>query len=162
MTLEDAELLASRKFQTEEIARLFNIPLPILNIWDHSTFTNSDTASQWFGQLTLAPRCRKIEAELSRVLFNDASYHLEIDLSALMRGLFSTRIQSEINLVRAGILSADEVRTTEGWPARGGKADELVMASTGGKPPGTEDGTGDEFPALGSAPNGSGKAPTLQ
>jgi HK97 family phage portal protein len=141
MTLEDAELLASRKFEKEEIATLFNIPLPILNIWDHSTFTNSDTASQWFGQLTLAPWCRKIEAEFARVLFNDASYHVEIDLAALMRGSFATRIQSEINLVRAGILTANEVRLAEGWPAMEG-GDKLMAQSVGGRPPGTADGRG--------------------
>ena len=143
MTLEDAELLASRKFQTEEIARLFNIPLPILNIWDHSTFTNSDTASQWFGQLTLAPWCKKIEGEFGRVLFNDPAYRLVIDLAELMRGSFATRIASEISLVRSGILSADEVRVAEGWPARGGRANELVAQATGGRPPNVEDGAGD-------------------
>jgi HK97 family phage portal protein len=153
MTLEDAELLASRKFQTEEIARLFNIPLPILNIWDHSTFTNSDTASQWFGQLTLAPWCKKIEGEFGRVLFNDPAYRLVIDLAELMRGSFATRIASEISLVRAGILSADEVRVAEGWPARGGAANELVAQATGGRPLGTEDGAGDSLPS----PNGSGR-----
>jgi HK97 family phage portal protein len=139
MTLEDAELLSSRKFEIEEVARLYNIPLPILNVWDHSTFTNSDTASQWFGQLTLAPWARKIEAEASRVLFNDASYHLEIDLSALMRGSFVARTQAEIALVRAGILSANEVREQEGYSRRGGDADKLVMQSIGGRPNGPDD-----------------------
>lgn len=149
MTLEDAELLASRKFQAEEIARLFNIPLPILNVWDHSTFTNSDTASQWFGQLTLAPWVRKIEAEASRVLFNDPSYRIELDLSALMRGSFQTRIQSEISMVRAGILSPDEVRLAEGWPARGGAAGELQPQAVGGRPQDT--GTGEGEKANGAA-----------
>jgi len=158
MTLEDAELLASRKFQTEEIARLFNIPLPILNIWDHSTFTNSDTASQWFGQLTLAPWCKKIEGEFGRVLFNDPAHRLEIDLSALMRGSFSTRIASEISLVRAGVLAADEVRTSEGWPARGGAANELVAQATGGRPGGTEDGQGDSQQPSGASGRGNGAA----
>ena len=137
MTLEDAELLASRKFEIEEVARLYNIPLPILNVWDHSTFTNSDTASQWFGQLTLAPWARKIEAEASRVLFNDPSYHLEIDLSALMRGSFVARTQAEIALVRAGILSPDEIREQEGYSRRGGEAAKLRATAVGGAPDGT-------------------------
>lgn len=157
MTLEDAELLASRKFMAEEIARLFNIPLPLLNIWDHSTFTNSDTASQWFGQLTLAPWCRKIEAEASRVLFNDPSFHLEIDLSALMRGSFATRIATEISMVRSGILSADEVRVAEGYPARGGAAGELQPQAIGGRPQNVGDGQGDSLPEPGAPLNGGGK-----
>lgn len=142
MTLEDAELLQSRKFEIEEVARLYNIPLPILNVWDHSTFTNSDTASQWFGTLCVAPWARKIESEASRVLFNDPSYHLEIDLGALMRGSFVARTQAEIALVRAGILSADEIREQEGYSRRGGDADKLVMQATGGRPPGAPDDPG--------------------
>jgi HK97 family phage portal protein len=157
MTLEDAELLASRKFMAEEIARLFNIPLPILNVWDHSTFTNSDTASQWFGQLTLAPWCRKIEAEASRVLFNDPSYHIEIDLAALMRGSFASRIATEIAMVRAGIVSPDEVRLAEGYPARGGEADKLQPQAVGGRPQDVGTGEGDQLPPPGAPVNGSGK-----
>ena len=155
MTLEDAELLASRKFQAEEIARLFNIPLPILNIWEHSTFTNSDTASQWFAQLCLASWCRKIESETSRVLFNDPTYHLELDLSALMRGSFATRIATELSMVRGGVISADEMRVAEGWPARGGDADKLVAQATGGRPLA---GDTDSLPDPGARPNGSGRA----
>jgi HK97 family phage portal protein len=157
MTLEDAELLSSRKFMAEEIARLFNIPLPILNVWDHSTFTNSDTASQWFGQLTLAPWCRKIEAECSRTLFNDPSFHIEIDLAALMRGSYSSRIATEISMVRAGIVSADEVRLAEGYPARGGDADRLQPQAVGGRPQDVGTGEGDTLPAPGAPLNGSGK-----
>lgn len=158
MTLEDAELLASRKFMTEEIARLFNIPLPILNVFDHANFANSDSASQWFGQLTLAPWCQKIEAEASRVLFNDPSFHIEIDLAALMRGSFASRIATEISMVRAGILSPDEVRLAEGYPARGGAAGELQPQAVGGRPQDVGTGEGDSLPAPGAPMNGSGKA----
>ncbi len=155
ITLEDAELLASRKFQTEEVARLFNIPLPILNVWDHSTFTNSDTASQWFAQLCLSPWVARIEAEFSRTLFNDPDFRLEIDLSGLLRGNFATRIQSEINLVRSGVLTPNEVRLAEGWPALAG-ADKLQAQAVGGRPSGTGDGEGDS-PAPGAGLNGAGR-----
>jgi HK97 family phage portal protein len=158
MTLEDAELLASRKFMAEEIARLFNVPLPILNIYEHASFTNSETAAQWFGQLTLSPWIRKIEAEASRVLFNDPAFHLEIDLAALMRGSYASRIQTEIAMVRAGVISADEMRLAEGYPARGGDADKLQPQAVGGRPQDTGDGEGDALPAPGAPLNGSSKA----
>jgi HK97 family phage portal protein len=156
MTLEDAELLSSRKFQTEEIARLLGIPLPLLQVWDHSTFTNSDTASQWFASLTLAPICRKIELEAGRVLFNDPAFHLEIDLSALERGSFQSRIQAEIALVRSGILTANEVRLAEGWPAMEG-GDKLQPQAIGGRPPnvGPVNEGDTQPPPGGPMPNGS-------
>lgn len=34
---EDSELLASRRFSAEEIARLFSLPPPLVGIWDNST-----------------------------------------------------------------------------------------------------------------------------
>jgi phage portal protein BeeE len=45
MTLEDAEPLASRGFTVEEIARLFNIPLPILEVWEGASFARADAAN---------------------------------------------------------------------------------------------------------------------
>lgn len=63
---EDAEMLASRRFTTEELARIFQVPPPLVGIWDHSTFTNSETAGKWFAQHTLQPWIRKIECEFQR------------------------------------------------------------------------------------------------
>lgn len=86
---EDAELLASRRFSTEEIARIFQVPPPLVGIWDHSSFTNSETAGKWFAQHTLTPWVRKIEAEFTRSVFSEAAkstHELEIDLSGFLRG----------------------------------------------------------------------------
>jgi HK97 family phage portal protein len=38
---EDAEFLASRRFAGEELARLYNVPPPIIGDLTHGTFTNS-------------------------------------------------------------------------------------------------------------------------
>jgi HK97 family phage portal protein len=84
---EDAELLASRRFSTEELARIFQVPPPLVGIWDNSTFTNSETAGRWFATHTLAPWLRKLEAEFSRSVFTAGSpSFLEFDLSGFLRG----------------------------------------------------------------------------
>lgn len=123
---EDAELLASRRFTTEEIARIFGVPPPLVGIWDHSTFTNSETAGRWFAQHTLTPWIRKIEAEFSRAIFTAGereTYELEIDLSGFMRGDYGARWAAHKIAVEAGILSPNEVRDVEGWnPREGGDA----------------------------------------
>ena len=81
---EDAELLASRKYSGEELARLFNVPPPLVGIWDHSSFTNSETAGRWFAQHTLAPWIAKLEAAFGRsVLGGEAE--LSIDLSGFLQ-----------------------------------------------------------------------------
>lgn len=115
-TLEDSELLASRRFLTEEIARVFGVPLPLLNIWDHSSFTNSETASKWFATNTLAPWCKRLESEFSRKLFSEASgLYVEFDMTALLRGNDVERWQCWQIALQNKVLDPSEVRQAEGW-----------------------------------------------
>ncbi|MCA1785656.1 MAG: phage portal protein [Desulfobacteraceae bacterium] len=124
---EDAELLDSRKFSTEEIARIYGCPPPLVGIWDHSSFTNSETAGRWFSQFTLTPWVKKIEAAIARAVFTDPSLSLEIDLSGFMRGDPESRWKSHKIAVEAGILTTDEIREVEGWAPRGGKDDSISI-----------------------------------
>jgi HK97 family phage portal protein len=116
---EDAELLASRRFTTEELARIFNVPPPLVGIWDHASFTISETATRWYVTHTLAPWITKLQAEAKRSLFSAAAaptHELEIDTSALLRGDPELRWKSHAIAVQNGILTRDEIRETEGWP----------------------------------------------
>lgn len=118
---EDAELLAARRFSTEEIARLFQVPPPIVGIWDHSSFTNSETAGRWFAQFTLSPWIRKIEEAFRRSVFSASSaatHELEIDLSGMLRGDPEARWKAHEIAVRNRILTPNEVRESEGWNPR--------------------------------------------
>lgn len=120
---EDAELLASRRFTAEELARIFQVPPPMVGIWDHSTFTNSETAGKWFATFTIGPWCRKLEAEFSRAVFSEAdraSHQIEFDLSGFLRGDHGARWQGHEIAVKNGILSPNEVREAEGWNPRPG------------------------------------------
>lgn len=114
---EQAEVLSSRRFSGEEIARLFGVPPPIVGDLSHGTFTNSETAGRWFAQFTLAPWAKRIEAAFQRDVFADPSgaTHMEIDLSGLMRGSYVERWQAQTAAVQAGILTPDEVREQEGF-----------------------------------------------
>lgn len=114
---EDAELLASRRFTTEELARLYNVPPPIVGIWDHSSFTNSETAGRWFAIFTLTPWIRKIETEFARAVLGPG-YSLEIDLSGLTRGDYAARWNAHKIAVDSRILTPNEVRETEGYNQR--------------------------------------------
>jgi HK97 family phage portal protein len=116
---EDAELLASRRFTTEELARIYGVPPPLVGIWDHSSFTNSETASRWFAAHTLGPWVTKIQLEAKRSLFSAATaptHELGIDMSGLLRGDPELRWKSHEIAARAGILTVNEIRETEGWP----------------------------------------------
>lgn len=114
---EDAEVLGSRRFTVEEICRLFGVPPLIVQDYQFGAFTNASQAGRWFGQLTLTPWIRRIEAEFRRSVFtdNDPGVHLEIDLSGLMRGDPEQRWASYKIAVEAGILTPNEVRAAEGF-----------------------------------------------
>lgn len=118
MSAEDAELLASRRFSTEELARLYQVPPPIIGDLSHGTFTNSETAGRWFAQHTLTPWIRKIETEMQRSLLSEAArqnHEVEIDLSGFLRGDPETRWKSHEIAVKNNILDVNEVREIEGF-----------------------------------------------
>jgi len=121
---ETAEALATRQFTVEEIARLFNVPPPLIGDLRHGTFQNSETAGRWFAMFCLGPLARKVESEFQRSVFSEddrGEYDLVIDLSGLTRGDHATRWKSHVDAVQAGILTPNEVREEEGWnPAQGG------------------------------------------
>ncbi len=149
---EDAQVLESRKFAVAEIARLYGVPPPLVGDWSDATFSNTASANSWFGSQTLLPWVKAIEAEFARVVFNDpVRFHLELDLSAMMRGDFATQAQVGINLVRAGVITPNELREQQGLNPRP-EGDRLQPQAVGGRPGGTGDGDGDAAPPGGPGP----------
>jgi HK97 family phage portal protein len=116
---DDAELLNSRRFAVEEIARVYGVPPPMIGDLSHGTFTNSREAARWFGQFTLTPRVRRLEAESNRALFGYGSrYEVEFDMSSLLRSDPETRWASHKIAIDTGVLDTDEVREIEGYNPR--------------------------------------------
>lgn len=117
---EDAELLETRRFGVIEICRLFQVPPPLVQAYENSTFTNAAQAGLWFATFCLAPWARKIEAEFARSLFpTNGPYELELDLSGFLRGDPETRWNAHKIALETGVLDPDEVRQVEGWNPRG-------------------------------------------
>ena len=155
LSAEDNELLDARRFGVEELARIFDCPPPMIGDWSKATFSNTATAMEWWGSKTLLPIVTKIESEFQRSIIQDDAISLHLDLSGLLRGDFAQRTAASVQLVRSGILTQNEAREIEGFAPKPG-ADQLVIAAAGGRPTGTDDGTGDAAP--GAPTNGSGKA----
>jgi HK97 family phage portal protein len=118
ITAEDAQLLESRRFSVEEIARLMGVPSPVIGDNTHSTFTNSETLLRFFAQSTLTRWTRRIEMEFARVLFAGTPFSIEISLDGLLRGDPETRWKAHEIAVRNNILDTNEVREIEGWNPR--------------------------------------------
>ncbi len=120
---EKMEMIASRGFAVEEIARIFQVPPPLLGDYRHNTFTNSQSAARWFAQHCLGPWVRKFESALERAVFSERerrSMQIEFDMSSLLRGDDDARWKTHEIAVKNDILTTDEIREIEGWNPHGG------------------------------------------
>lgn len=118
MSPEDAEVLASRRFQGEELARLFNVPPPLIGDLSHGTFTNTETAGRFFATFCIAPHVRRIESEFARQVFAGDGCHLVLDTAGMQRGDEAGRWATYDIALRNQVLSIAEIRQAEGWPPR--------------------------------------------
>ena len=111
MSAEDAELIASRRFGGEELARLFNVPPPLVGQLEFGSYSNVETMGRYLSQFCLAPWARRIEAEFARSVFlPDDPHHLMIDLAGLQRGDEAGRWATYGIAIDKGILTVNEVR----------------------------------------------------
>ena len=116
MSAEDAELIASRRFGGEELARLFNVPPPLVGQLEFGSYSNVETMGRYLSQFCLAPWARRIEAEFARSVFlPDDPHHLMIDLAGLQRGDEAGRWATYGIAIDKGILTVNEVRAAEGY-----------------------------------------------
>jgi HK97 family phage portal protein len=112
----DAEMLASRRFTVEQIARIFRIPPPILGHMEDSNYSSVSELGRWFVQYSLIPWLRRIESTVERCLLSTESqrtHEVEFDADELLRGDLLTRWQAYRIMRETGGASANEIRKWE-------------------------------------------------
>ncbi len=123
MTAEDSQLLESRKFSVEEIARLFRVPLSKIGVQAGSV-ANNETQEQSYISNSLMPLCRRIEEAFEqRLLFEAERAYINIrfDFDHMLRANTKERFDSHAVALGWGFLSINEVRAKEGLtPIEGG------------------------------------------
>lgn len=116
---EDAQLIETRKFQIEDIARVFGVPPHMIGHTEKSSSwgTGVEQMSIGFVKYTLARHLTKIEQEFNRKLWRDKTYFAEFNTAGLERGDYKTRMEGyRIALGRAGEqpwMDVEEVRRLE-------------------------------------------------
>lgn len=111
---EDAQMLESRQFQTEEVARWFNVPPHKIQHLLRATFSNIEQQQISFSTDTIRPWLVRWEQEMQRKLFNaDDDSFSEHVLDALLRGDSLSRAQSLEIQFRNGVRSPNEWRAIE-------------------------------------------------
>lgn len=121
---EDAQFLQTRKFQIQEIARMYRIPPHMLADLERATHSNIEHQGIEFLQFTMLPHLTKWEQEINRKLFGVASqgrYFVRFEFEPLLRSDKSSRFDTYTKGINSGVLSINEARAHEGLnPIDGG------------------------------------------
>lgn len=122
---EKSQLIESRKFQVEEVARIFNMPPHMLKDLSRATFSNIEHQSLEYVIRTLRPWLVRIEQAYDTQLIEpkfQKKYFFEHSIEGLLRGDIKTRYDAYAVAISNGWINADEVRALENLnPQPGGQ-----------------------------------------
>ncbi|HQP79065.1 MAG TPA: phage portal protein [Bacteroidales bacterium] len=113
---EQAQFLETRKFQINEIARIFRVPPHMVADLDKSSFSNIEQQSLEFVKYTLNPWVIRWEQALQQSLIlpsEKPSLFLKFNLDGLLRGDYSSRMSGYATGRQNGWLSANDIRELE-------------------------------------------------
>lgn len=116
MSNSDAQFLESRKYQIADIARLYRVPLHMLNELDKATFSNIEHQSIEFVMHTIRPWLVRIEQSIARDLLTERerqSIFVSHSVEGLLRGDTKSRYESYTQAINAGWMSPNEARKLE-------------------------------------------------
>jgi HK97 family phage portal protein len=113
---EDAQFLETRKWQKEEIAQMFSVPMHMLQNLERATFSNIEHQAIMFVVHTIRPWLVRIEQEIRRKCFKKGErgvYYAEFLVDGLLRGDSKSRAESLEIQRRNGVINANDWREVE-------------------------------------------------
>ena len=113
---EQAQFLETRKFQINEIARIFRVPPHMLADLEKSSFSNIEQQSLEFVKYTLDPWVVRWEQSMCRVLFSESEkpdYFIRFNVDGLLRGDYASRMSGYATARQNGWMSANDIRELE-------------------------------------------------
>ena len=154
---EQAQFLETRKFQIDEIARIFRVPPHMVGDLDKSSFSNIEQQSLEFVKYTLSPWISRWEHAIHRSLLlpsEKPQYFARFNVEGLLRGDYQSRMQGYAVARQNGWMSANDIRELENLDLIpdedggnlyliNGNMTKLADAGLFGKNGGTNDGNAD-------------------
>lgn len=129
---EEAQFLETRKFQIDEIARIFRVPPHMVGDLEKSSFSNIEQQSLEFVKYTVGPWVARWEQSLSQALLlpsEKTRYTIKYNLDGLLRGDYESRMNGYAVGRQNGWLSANDIRELENMnkiPAEEGGDEYLI------------------------------------
>lgn len=124
---EQAQFLETRKFQINEIARIFRVPPHMIGDLERSTYSNIESQGIDFVKYSLQPWALRFEQNMERRLLTDVEkgvLTIRFNMEGLLRGEYKTRMEGYSVGIQNGFLCPNDVRQLEGW--------ELIPEKQGG------------------------------
>lgn len=113
---EQAQFLETRKFQINEIARIFRVPPHMVGDLEKSSFSNIEQQSLEFVKYTLEPWLVRWEQSIQRTLFSaeeKKTYFVRFNVEGLLRGDYASRMNGYAVGRQNGWMSANDIRELE-------------------------------------------------
>lgn len=113
---EQAQFLETRKFQINEIARIFRVPPHMVGDLEKSSFSNIEQQSLEFVKYTLEPWIIRWEQSISRSLLSieeKRKYFVKFNVDGLLRGDYQSRMNGYATARQNGWMSANDIRELE-------------------------------------------------
>ena len=113
---EQAQFLETRKFQIDEIARIFRVPPHMVGDLEKSSFSNIEQQSLEFVKYTLEPWIIRWEQSLNRALLTEKEkpdYFVKFNVDGLLRGDYQSRMNGYATARQNGWMSANDIRELE-------------------------------------------------
>ena len=128
---QDMQLLETRKFQTEDIARFMGVPSVLINDTSGTTAWGSGIQQimEGFYKLNLRPYLERLESSMKKHLIPMSDWgrvEFEFDFDALLRADAKTRAEAQRASINAGVLTPNEARKQEGRAPKDG-GDEIYL-----------------------------------
>lgn len=121
ISAQDSQFLETRRFNREEIAKIFRVPAHMVGDMEHSTFSNIEHQSLEFMTNTMSPYLRKIEQRIVKQLLSEDEqkiYKPRFNLASALKGDLNSRYSAYNTAINCGILCPDEIREVEDLPPR--------------------------------------------
>lgn len=113
---EQAQFLETRKFQINEIARIFRVPPHMVGDLEKSSFSNIEQQSLEFVKYTLDPWVSRWEQAMVRSLLSPSDkrkYFIKFNVDGLLRGDYQSRMSGYATARQNGWMSANDIRELE-------------------------------------------------
>lgn len=112
----EAQFLETRKFQINEIARIFRVPPHMVGDLEKSSFSNIEQQSLEFVKYTLDPWVIRWEQALYRTLLSEEekkTVFFKFNVEGLLRGDYASRMNGYATARQNGWMSANDIRELE-------------------------------------------------